>query len=286
MAGQEGTGSSPVPGVRAPVGPDPTRPSIARVHDYSLGGKDNYEVDRRFFHDILQIAPRMRELPLMTRRWLDRVVRYLVCDAAIDQIVDIGAGLPAFRNIHEVAQQHNPRARVVYVDNDPLCCTHGRALLARHAGVQYVQADLTRPRALLSEVAEHLERDRPLAVILSSVVHHVPAEFDPDGIVREYTENLPPGSHLAINHYLDPADDPAAHRLARELENRFVRGLGSGWFRTRERIASLFDGLELVEPGVVEPGDWWPYGPAPRPRSLEERLMLGALGRIPNLRNR
>ncbi|MGY2028938.1 SAM-dependent methyltransferase [Nocardia gipuzkoensis] len=122
--------------------------------------------DRRFFHDILQIAPRMRELPLMTRRWLDRVVRYLVCDAAIDQIVD------------------------------------------------------------------------------------------------------------------------PAHRLARELENRFVRGLGSGWFRTRERIASLFDGLELVEPGLVEPGDWWPYGPAPRPRSLEERLMLGALGRIPNLRNR
>ncbi|UAK34139.1 SAM-dependent methyltransferase [Nocardia asteroides] len=286
LPGEEGTGSSPVPGVRSPVGPDPTRPSIARVHDYSLGGKDNYEVDRRFFHDILRIAPRMREVPLTTRRWLDRVVRYLVCEAAIDQIVDIGAGLPALRNIHEVAHQHESRARVVYVDNDPLCCTHGRALLARHAGVRYVQADLTRPRNVLSETADHLERDRPLAVILSSVLHHVPEGLDPARIVREYTEILPPGSYIALNHYLDPADNPVAHRLARELENRFVHGLGSGWFRPRERIAALFDGLELVEPGLVELGDWWPHGPALRPRSPEERLMLGGLGRIPALRHR
>lgn len=174
---------------------------------------------------------------------------------------------------------------MVYVDNDPLCCTHGRALLARHAGVQYVQADLTRPRNVLSETADHLERDRPLAVILSSVLHHVPEELDPARIVRGYTEILPPGSYIALNHYLDPADNPVAHRLARELENRFVHGLGSGWFRPRERIAALFDGLELVEPGLVELGDWWPHGPALRPRSPEERLMLGGLGRIPALEN-
>ncbi|MFE7743686.1 SAM-dependent methyltransferase [Nocardia sp. NPDC057455] len=276
----------PVPGACAPVGPDPTRPSIARVHDYSLGGKDNYEVDRRFFHDILQVAPRMREVSSMTRLWLDRVVRHLVGDVGIDQIVDLGAGLPAVTNIHEIAHQYNREARVVYVDNDPLCCTHGRALLERHAGVRYVQGDLTRPRSLLPEITGHLEPGHPMTVILSGVLHHVPDELGPAGIVRAYAEMLPPGSYFAISHYLDPTDDSAAHRLARELEHRFVDGLGSGWFRTREQIAAYFDGLELVGPGLVELGDWWPYGPALRPRSVEQRLMLGALGRIPILRTR
>jgi SAM-dependent methyltransferase len=273
-------------GVRGPVGPDPTRPSIARVHDYSLGGKDNYEVDRRFFHDILQLAPNMRKVASMTRLWLDRVVRHLVGEVGIDQIVDLGAGLPAVTNIHEIAHQYNRGARVIYVDNDPLCCTHGRALLERHAGVRYVEGDLTEPRTLLPEIAGHIVPGRPLTVILSGVLHHVPDELDPAAIARAYTEFLPPGSYLAISHYLDPADNPAAHRLARELEHRFVHGLGSGWFRTREQIATYFGGLELVDPGLVELGDWWPYGPAPRPRSVEERLMLGALGRVPTLRIR
>ncbi|MGY1974678.1 SAM-dependent methyltransferase [Nocardia gipuzkoensis] len=286
MAGEEGAQPSPAPGVRAPVGVDPTRAGIARVHDYSLGGKDNYEVDRRFFQDILQVAPRMREVPLMARRWLDRVVGHLVRDVGIDRILDLGAGLPAFQNIHDMAHQHNEEARVVYVDNDPLCCTHGRALLERYPNVRYMQGDLTRPRTLLSEVAEHLEPGRPLAVILSGVLHHVPDELDPAGIVREYTELLPPGSHIAISHYLDPSGDPGAHRLARELEHRFVHGLGSGWFRTREQIASYFDGLELIDPGLVELGDWWPCGPALRSRWLEGRLMLGALGRVPTFRGR
>ncbi|WP_083887930.1 SAM-dependent methyltransferase [Nocardia asiatica] len=275
--------SDPAPqtGVRAPVGVDTTRASIARVYDATLGGKDNYEVDRYVRDKVAEVAPRQSDVARMNRRWLHRVVRYLAGTAGIDQFLDIGAGLPTAVNTHEVAQQQNPEARVVYVDNDPVCNIHGRALLECNDQTRFVLSDLTEPDTLLrhSEVTQHIDLTRPLALILCGILHHVDDDLDPAGIMRRYVAALPAGSYVAITHFYDPADGGEAHDMAVELQRRFTEmGLGSGWYRTREQIASYFGDLELIEPGLVELDDWWPMGPALRPRLTEERLLLGGVG--------
>ncbi|MEU7629194.1 SAM-dependent methyltransferase [Nocardia sp. NPDC049220] len=271
----------PRTGVRVPVGVDTTRASIARVYDASLGGKDNFEIDRCVLTKLLEVAPGQGAVSRMNREWLHRVVRYLAGTVGIDQFLDIGAGLPTTTNTHEIAQQQNPEARVTYVDNDPVCDIHGRALLERNEYTRFVMADLTEPNTLLNhlEVTRNLDLTRPLALILCGILHHVDDALDPVGIMRHYIDALPPGSYVAITHFWDPADDSDAHDMAIELQRRFLdMGLGSGWYRTREQIAAAFGDLDLVEPGLVELDDWWPTGPRLRPRLTEERLMLGGLG--------
>jgi hypothetical protein len=271
-------------GVRIPVGIDPSRASIARVYDATLGGKDNYAVDREVVRKVAEIAPRQSDVARMNRWWLVRVVRYLAGAGGIDQFLDIGAGLPTLENTHEVAQDRNPEARVVYVDNDPVCNVYGRALLEANERTHFVSADLTQPNTLLAlpDVTAHLDLTRPLALILCGILHHVDDGLDPLGIMRRYIDALPSGSFVAITHFWNPADGSEASEMAEELERRFTKlGLGSGWYRTREEIESFFCGLEFVEPGLVELDDWWPDGPALRPRYTEERLLLGGLARKP-----
>ena len=273
---------TPVTGVQVPVGVDTTRASIARVYDATLGGKDNYEIDRSVRDKVAEIAPRQSEVARMNRQWLHRVVRYLSGPVGIDQFLDIGAGLPTVGNTHEIAQQQNPAATVVYVDNDPVCNVHGRVLLERNDYTHFVPADLTEPATLLSnpDVVAHLDLARPLALILCGILHHVDDHLDPAAIMEHYIEAIPPGSFVAITHFWDPADDTDAHQMAIELQSRFINaGLGSGWYRTREQIASFFGDLELLDPGLVELDDWWPMGPAVEPRCTEKRLLLGAVGR-------
>ncbi|WP_030519110.1 SAM-dependent methyltransferase [Nocardia rhamnosiphila] len=275
----------PETGTRAPLGVDTTKASIARVYDYSLGGKDNYDVDRAAFEQVLAVAPRQRDVSRMNRDWLYRVVRYLAGQAGIDQFLDVGAGLPAVVNTHEVAQLGNRAARVVYVDNDPLCAAHGRAILAQNAFTHIVCGDLLEEGTLLQnrEVLGYLEPDRPVGLIVCGLLHHLDDEFDPAGVIREYIERLPRGSYVAISHFWDPAEeDPAGHELAVRLQRVFVEGgLGSGRYRTREQIRAYFCGLELLEPGLVPLDDWWPFGPAVHTRP-PEALMLGGLGYKPN----
>jgi S-adenosyl methyltransferase len=269
-------------GVRIPVGVDPSRASIARVYDAHLGGKENYEVDRKVARAILEVAPRQGDVARMNRRWLVRVVRYLAGNGGIDQFLDIGAGLPTQENTHEVAQHRNPDARVVYVDNDPVCSIYGQALLEADDRTHFMSGDLTEPDALLanSEITRYIDFTRPMALILCGILHHVDDDLDPVGIMRRYIDAMPSGSYLAITHFWNPADGSEASKMAKELERRFTNmGLGSGWYRTREEIAALFCDLELLEPGLVELDDWWPSGPQLRPRSTEERLILGGLGR-------
>jgi hypothetical protein len=275
---------TPVTGVRVPVGVDTTRASIARVYDATLGGKDNYYVDRSVRDKVAEIAPRQSEVARMNRQWLHRVVRYLSGPIGIDQFLDIGAGLPTVGNTHEIAQQQNPTATVVYVDNDPVCNVHGRVLLEKNEYTHFVPADLTEPDTLLTrpEVVAHLDLTRPVALILCGILHHVDDALDPVGIMRHYIETIPPGSYVAITHFWDPADGSEAHDMAIKLQERFVEaGLGSGWYRTRNEIAALFGDLELIEPGLVELDDWWPMGPALEPRCTEKRLLLGGVGRKP-----
>jgi S-adenosyl methyltransferase len=279
--------SEPTPesGVRVPVGVDPNRPSIARVYDATLGGKDNYAVDREVVRKIAEVAPGQSDVARMNRRWLVRVVRYLAGEAVgIDQFLDIGSGLPTLENTHEVAQHRNPEAHVVYVDNDPVCNAYGRALLEANEKTHFVAADLTEPDTLLAhpEVNQHLDLSRPLALILCGILHHVDDELDPVGIMQRYIDGLPSGSYVAITSFYNPDDGTDAPEMAKELERRFTQlGLGSGWYRTHEQIEPWFCGLPFVEPGLVELDDWWPSGPPMRPRPTEERLLLGGVARKP-----
>lgn len=277
--------SAPQTGVRAPVGVDTSRASIARVYDASLGGKDNYDVDRAALGQILEVAPRQGDVSLMNRRWLHRVTRYLAGTVGIDQFLDIGAGLPTVGNTHEIAQQQNPEAVVVYVDNDPVCNAHGRVLLEQNDYTHFVPADLTQPDTLLElpDIVKHLDMSRPLGLILCGILHHVDDDLDPAAIMRRYIDKLPAGSYVAITHFWDPDDGSELHDLALELQRRFTQmGLGSGWYRTREQIAEYFGDLTLIEPGLVELEDWWPAGPPVRPRLPEERVMIGGVGYKPH----
>lgn len=277
--------TAPRTGVREPVGVDTTRASISRVYDYGLGGKDNYDVDRAGFEQVQRIAPRIGDVMRMNRRWLHRVVRFLAGPAAVDQFIDIGAGLPTFGNTHEVAQQEHPGARVVYVDNDPVCNAHGRVLLERNEDTHIIPGDLLEPETLLKNVEQYLHMSRPVAVIVAGLLHHVDDALHPAAVMRAYVDQLPPGSYLAITHFWDPlGEDEAGHALARRLETAFVEmsGLNSGWFRSRGQILEYFGGLGLIAPGLTELETWWPSGPPPRPRLPEEHLMLGGVAHKPD----
>lgn len=278
--------TAPRTGARAPVGADTTWPSVARVHDHSLGGKDNYAVDRAAFERVLEVAPGQRLVSLANRRWLHRVVRYLAGPAGIDQFLDIGAGLPAVGNVGEIARLENRKATVVYVDNDPLCVAHGRALLERGDHCHYVHGDLLEAGTLLENrrVGQYFDADRPIAVLAGAVLHHLHDDHTPALVMRELIDRLPTGSYVAVTHFYDPGPEyPEAHELARQLERAFVESVGSGRYRTGEEILEFFEGLELLPPGLAELDDWWPDGPSspsrgPGKRSLVERTMRGAVG--------
>lgn len=268
----------------APVGADTGRPSIPRVYDYSLGGKDNYEVDRAAFERIRRMAPRQGDVHIMNRRWLTRAVRSLAEGAGVRQFLDLGAGLPTRDPLHIVAQEcGRGDAQFVYIDNDPLCVAHGRVMLERNGNTHYLPGDLTDPAAIVDKAGRYLDLQQPVAVLLGAVLHHLGDDDDPAGIVARYIDLLPAGSYLAITHYCDPGPGrPELHELARALERAHMdEEFGSGRYRSPERIRALFGSLDLVEPGLTPLDEWWPQGPPVRAAAPEERLILGGLGRKP-----
>lgn len=270
-------------GVR-PVGVDTRRPSVPRVYDHSLGGKDNYEVDRRAFEQIRRIAPRQGDVHLMNRRWLARAVRLLAESAGIGQFLDLGAGMPTRDPLHIVAQECGRRAvKVVYVDNDPLCVAHGRVMLERNEHTRYLPGDLIDAQATLDRAGRYLDTRQPIAVLFGAVLHHLDENDDPGGVVSRYVDLLPAGSYVAITHYCDPGPaHPELHDLARRLQCAHVEtGLGSGWYRNPDQIRTLFGSLDLVEPGLTPLDEWWPQGPSTRAKAPEEQLIVGGLGRKP-----
>ncbi|WP_197318726.1 SAM-dependent methyltransferase [Saccharomonospora sp. NB11] len=260
---------------------DPTKPTVARIYDASLGGKDNYEVDRQIFEMIKQVAPHQGDVSWMNRRFLVRAVRYLTELVGMDQFLDLGSGLPTVQNTHEVAQFSNPEARVVYVDNDPICNAHGRALLEENEYTRFVEADLTKPADVLAhpEITAHLELDRPLVLMQIGTLHHVSDEQDPVGVMRHYVDALPSGSYVVLTHFWDPADEnPAWSKQAHDLMDKLrSANMDTGFWRTREEIEKFFGGAELLEPGLVELDEWWPSGPRTREPWPEEHLMLGGV---------
>jgi len=244
---------------------DTSLPHIARVYDYWLGGKDNFAADRELAEKFMRADPSVIAGVRSNRAFLGRAVHYLVAEAGIRQFLDIGTGIPTSNNTHEVAQRADPSARVVYVDNDPIVLTHARALLASDpAGVTaYVDADLRDTGAILAAAARTLDFAQPIAVMLIGVLHCIPDEDYPGQIVAALMRAVAPGSYLALSH---PAADIHAEEMAAgaAMMNRSMAG--SITFRTRPQVATFFDGLDLVEPGLVSTPQWRPgAGVSPRP---------------------
>jgi O-methyltransferase involved in polyketide biosynthesis len=232
-----------------------SRPHIARVYDFLLGGKDNFAADRAAAEQILTSLPAVQIGVRAQRDLLGRVVRYLVGEAGIRQLLDIGSGLPTAENVHEIAHRIDPATRVVYLDNDPVVLTHAQALLADNQVTFAVRGDLRDPVAVLAQpgVREHLDWDQPIGLLLCGILHYVLDEEEPARAVETLCDALPAGSYVFIHHMLD-SQDPASATLQAAMQ----QGLGRTQFRTLGQIRELFAGLELVEPGVVPVSEWRP----------------------------
>ena len=239
-----------------------SQPSRARVYDLFLGGKDNFEVDRQVYQQVLKVAPEAPEVARANRRWLGEAVDRMAREAAIDQFLDLGSGLPTNENTHEVAQRSNRNATVVYVDNDPTAISHGLALLADERHIHFAAGDLGDPTAVLDDpvVKGALDRRRPTGIILGMSLHHIVDTEVARRLIGEYLDAFPSGSYLAITHLSNPRDGSRMADFADAVEAKFLDAWGTTTFRTPDEIGSLFTGVELLEPGLARVSDWWPTG--------------------------
>jgi hypothetical protein len=258
--------ATPVPaGEEQPPGPDTAHAHSARVYNYWLGGKDNYAADREAAEQAIAANPQIVADVRANRAFLARAVRYLAAERGVGQFLDIGTGLPTAANTHEVAQAAAPAARIVYVDNDPVVLAHARALLTStpEGATAYLDADLRDTGAILAGAAQTLDFARPVALMLLIILHLIPDAEDPYGIVARLMAALPAGSYLVLAH---PASDIRAARMAEMTRRVNERMAGPrATMRDRAAIARFFDGLDLVEPGVVQPQQWRPDPGVPSP---------------------
>lgn len=232
------------------------RPTPARMYDYFLGGKDNFAVDREAAERVKQAIPNTYEIVWENRFFLQRAVRHLA-GQGIDQYVDLGTGLPTQGNVHEIARQFIPDARVAYVDNDPIVLAHGRALLAGSPGTTVINADMREPHTVLDDpgLQALIDFSRPVAVLFVAVLHFVTDAEDPAGLVKAFRSVMAPGSYLVLSHLTTDGPPPAA--VARTIE--IYQGATSPIaFRDREQIARFFEGFNLQRPGLVRPWQWHP----------------------------
>lgn len=234
---------------------DPAKPSIARVYDYLLGGKDNYAVDREIGDVFKRDLPGSVAIAFANRAALIRAVREIAKTTGIRQFIDLGSGLPTADNVHQVAQRHAPESRVVYVDIDPQVLVHGRALLENNDRTRVVAVDVRNPEGIHThpDTLEIIDFTRPVAVILSAILHHVNDDEDPAGIVRYWRDHVPSGSYFFISHFRS-GNNPETAEAEKVLQQTF----GRGRWRTDAEIASLLDGLEILDPGIVPASLWRP----------------------------
>jgi hypothetical protein len=259
-------------------GIDTTVPHSARIWNYWLGGRDNYEVDRAAGDRMSAIFPDIVRVACASRAFTARSVDYLARSAGVRQFLDVGAGLPAAENTHETVQRIDPTARVVYVDNDPLVIAHARALLVSgpEGRADYLRADLRDPARILDEAARTLDLSRPVGLILSNVLGHVGDYRQARSVVRLLLAGLPPGSHLSLNDGTGVVR-PEARQAARQYA---ATGASPYHLRTPRQIAGYFDGLELAPPGVVS-CPRWNHEPPPEGEPPAELDVFGGVGRKP-----
>ena len=250
---------------------DTSVPHVARVYDFLLGGKANFKVDREAAERAYAAWPGglagVQADARAHRAVLGRVVRYLAGDAGIRQFLDIGTGVPKENNVHEVAQRAALESRVVYVDRDPIVLAHAHALLrgTPEGLTRYISGELRDPEAILAQAAETLDFAQPAAVLLFGILHFFSDDDNPAGVVARLAARLAPGSYVAITHLArDVAGDALTETFGRLNETMAE----SVVLRTREEVAALFGGLEIVEPGVVQLPQWRPEPDAPAPGPL------------------
>jgi hypothetical protein len=256
----------------------PDIPSAARIYDYLLGGKDNYPADREVARTMIAQLPNVRVAVQWNRAFLQRVVRYLVGEAGISQIVDIGAGLPSAGNTHDVAQKVNSDARVVYVDHDPVVLAHGRDMLQGIPGTAIIERDLFEPQTILAdpELGRLIDFDEPVAFMFLSILHFVPDEVNPAGLIAQLLAPFPKGSHVAISH-ATPDATPAVN----DVQRVFDKATEQAHVRSRIEVAKLVVGLDILEPGLVWLPEWRPDPDTTMPPNVAESYYCAVVASKP-----
>ena len=265
-------------GGEPPEGVDFERSSVARLYDWLLGGHHNFAPDRELGRRLLVAEPNARLIVRENRDFLGRAVRCLL-DQGVRQFLDLGSGIPTQENVHEIAQRSVPGARVVYVDNDPSAVAHSRQILAGNPDAGVILEDLRRPEAVLGHPTTRalLDVARPIGLLMVSVLHFIPDEDDPAGMIARYRDALAPGSHLVISH----ATHEAAPRAAADVERLYAStARSSAYTRSREEITRFFAGFELLAPGVVYLPLWWPRSSV-TPEHPERAWFYAGVGRLP-----
>lgn len=247
-------------------------PQTARIWNYLLGGTYNYAVDRAVGDELMKATPELIDTARLSRAYLARAVRYLAGEAGIRQFLDIGSGLPAAENTHEVAQAVAPDARIVYVDNDPLVKVQASTLLTSspEGATDFLQADLRDPDTVLREAAQTLDFGQPVALMLMGVLGHIESDDEAKTIIDSILARLPSGSYFAM---YDGSDTTESNREAVRIWN--ISANPKYHLRSPERIAKLFEGLELVEPGVTPVTDWRPDAGVETPDEVDQFCAVG-----------
>jgi len=242
------------------AGIDTSMPNVARIYDYMLGGKDNFAADRDAAERLLAAVPHFAGVVRDNRSFIGRAIRFLAGEAGIRQFLDLGAGLPTQSCVHEMARAITPDALVVYVDNDPVVCSHGQALLGPGGGIAVVRGDLRRPAEILRhpEVTGLLDFSQPVAVLCAAVLHFVPDEEKPHEIIAAYRDHLAPDSYLVITHgpSVTQEEDPGGQ--IESVTNVYQHASANLHVRSLTEIERFFDGFELVGPGVAWMTEWRP----------------------------
>jgi SAM-dependent methyltransferase len=264
-------------------GVDPYQPTAARMYDYYLGGSHNFAADREAALGVLAAMPAVRQIAIANRAFLTRAVRYLVGEG-VRQFLDLGSGIPTVGNVHEVAQHAAPDARVAYVDIDPVAVMHGRRILAENAQAASILGDLRSPQELLALLTDRtlgpvIDLDRPIGLLIVSVLHFVPGDEAYDA-VAQLRDALAPGSYLVVAHGAAEGFDQAE---AQAVQGVYRSTTTPGGLRTREQIAAFFDGLKLIDPGLVWAPEWRPAPEDPDDFAADPQRsgILAAVGRKP-----
>lgn len=256
----------------------PDIPSPARIYDYLLGGKDNYPADRQAGNLIEAFLPNARAAVRWNRAFLRRAVRYLVDEAGIRQLIDVGTGLPTVRNVHEVAIQADPAARIVYVDNDPVVLAHGRDMLHGLPNTVILEHDLRAPAEILAdpELRRLINFGEPVGILLVAVLHFISAADDPAGIIAGLLAPFPSGSHVVLSHATSDAT-AAINDAAKVFDGTTARC----HIRCHDEVLALAAGLDLVEPGMVWTPRWHPEPGADIPPCPEDSYYYALVARKP-----
>lgn len=264
----EDDGGPVLPGI------DTSTPNTARVYDYLLGGTNSFPADRAMAQELLRLVPDTRERIRENREFMGRAVRDLVTAQGITQFLDIGSGLPANDNVHQIVQRISADSSVVYVDHDPMVVRHGELLLAGADGVTIFQEDVRNPGNVLERAKTMLDLSQPVALLLVAILHFVPDADGPRDIIRQYLDSLAPGSYLVLTHACAPAQAQTAQEAAAKYNSNSA---GSFNLRTEAEIGAFFDGLDLLEPGLVYAGQWRPE--VAGPVNTDQGGFLAGVGR-------